>query len=538
MRALFNAKLTHGYLNGCKILDIGTSPARLAGQCDFDGTPLSSRVWSCNPVLDARDHVRQVLHHKSLEKLEASGHHCAHKIQPTQAWLNRQCPVCEGRYDAYMLIDSAYYEDALEGAFHLGAVNRTPVYWVINDYHASLRNGNKTGKACDAESSFVVTKVGPRLSVKVTVNGNILPYEHGIRGTADYCWQYVYNDTDGLSLVVINEIIDKFDNGDTPYIMVRSVAIRAEDLMDSGESLGVANMPKLPLFVADFPQAVEDAEDSIAHYLEDLERDIEAPAAPANSLAEEFSKQAVPFPDSRSTELSWVPQALHNGPIRKDWGWAANCQKQPEAGELEDDDDDDNNAMVVTKLSDVKEVGEYPTNFTDDLAIPEFYHKRLPQAGDKLIDFDKRKEQFKSNCDTWAFVMRNWHSQTEHISIDVRGGRTWVTLTASKKRCGLLCLTDFWGESNTWKAPLDWTIEAYKKLGCKKAIQSIQFTLAECQKSEDFTTVAKICGTNTTALQEAFIIAITIKAQESARLTRACKDIPSLAAYQKTLKNK
>jgi len=512
-RALFNAQLTHGILKGQKILDVGTSPARLAGQNDFDGKPLSARVWSCNPVLDARDHIRQTIHSKSVELLRASGHYCQHALAPDTRWQDHGCNVCGGHYDAYMLIDSGYYKDGLEGAFRLGAEDATPIYWVINDYDACLRAGNKRGHTVDKESTFEVKQVHGSLQVTSTVKGNIMPYKHGVRGTADYVWQYVYNDYDGLDLVVINEVINRFTDGDVPYIMVRSVAIKAPELVKSGENFGVADVPIRPLFVTDFPQAVLDEEDSLEMYLAHVEDAVQMPAV-----------QQAPATDKKL----WPKWGSHKNP----------AEQQPGSSELEDDDD--TTEMVVTSLDErdrlIEQVGDYPTNFESDLSIPEFYHKRIPQAGDKMIDFEKRKETFISNSKLWAAVMRNWHSEVENLTLDVKGGRTWVTLTAAHKTCGFLHFKTLWGESNTYKAPLDWVIEAYKKLGCKKAVQSIQFTLAECQKSDDFTSVAKICRTEITGLQEAFIIALTIKAQEAGRLEQACKVVPSLTRYQASKK--
>jgi hypothetical protein len=218
IRALFFNKITYLYEPKSKILDIGASIVRTSHLIDFDGQPLTKRVFSMCPQISSRDFIRKRTHINNMENV-------FNQCECLGGQLTYRCNNCNGKFQTAMSVDSIYYGGVFEELVHQSLQGAT-CYAAFNDYNTSLNRKGHIGYACDEESHYEIKNS----HVTSFVAGNVAPYHHQfLRTKMARAWQYKYH-LNGHLIYVVFEKIDEFENGDIPYILCRIYALSDEDL--------------------------------------------------------------------------------------------------------------------------------------------------------------------------------------------------------------------------------------------------------------------------------------------------------------------
>jgi hypothetical protein len=478
MRAYLNDKIVYDLVTEDYILDVGTSPARLFGRWDYkyegQECKLSERVYSMAPLITGRDIHRQRTHFyaKMPTMCDCVG-----------GWKRRDCKNCcpDDGFKVAISVDSVYYPGVLEEIVWQTELTGGVGYIVFNDYHHAMRKTGLTGRACDNESHYIIEHhPGKESIVTSTVKGNIAPYEHGFLRTEGEFWQYqMENPTTKEVYFVVFETLSEFWNHDIPYKLCRVVAIDQQFLPDD-EKAGIKGVP-LMSSVFYQTEASINLDDSV-----DL-----SPAKLLSGLSSIGSTEnKTPTPTTSMTE------------------------------------------PVLPKKEEIAE--DFPSLNTLD--VPEFYHKKPPIFGEKIVDFRIRYAREIESFKTWQTIMQAWNSEFELLHTSVENKTTFVTLTAKTKVCCLpfLCSKDrccgLFKRSGHFKAPLKLVMAAYSKIGNKRTIEAERYCVTECQKDDKFIKDNGLTLYDQTMLPEAFIIASAIRAQETLRRHDAEVQIPSMAA--------
>jgi hypothetical protein len=458
MRAAFDDLVKFGYLAGQKIHDIGGSKTRVMSRFDPEGTKMTDRVHTTTPVLSVRDI------HRERTNPEEVPNNC--QCIGGQ-WANRcaECCALAPYWKSAMSVDSIYYPGVMEELMGVLRVSKRAGYVVFNDYHhAYLKNG-KSGRACDAESTYTISGS----TVTSTVKGNVSPYKHGVLKTGGgYSWQYLIKhpspSMQGAEYWMIFETLHEFWNHDIPYKLCRVVCIAENELVNRGFAPRTG-MPDCQTYGLN---------DSIWFDVdEDKARDTEERYR--KEMALYLSKYEDPKPDTKSP----------------------------------------------------------PEISTWQMRIEECKHKNTPEAAQMVIDLNRRIETYRSMYATWDAVVREWnsrvHKTNERFYTTHEADETWATCEISTSAWYTL---GFSLNRTLYKAPLQMVYDAFVRIGQKETIQAIDqaatTALRDYIKERDL-------GHWSNQVQEAFIIARVMRAQQIRRLQTAMMTSSSVSSLTKKL---
>lgn len=258
LRAHFHDLIMYLYEPRGTCLDIGSSPVRMHSRHQ-NGRPLLDRVHMMCPVLDVRDDMRVrdnkmklerlcVEHNKLMEELgdkrvyDPKTHLCAHV-----GGQEREKCRCNDKFDIITSVDSAYYPGVLEEMFDHLIEDDVNGYVVVNDYLQVLLDGSferdpgpfetshkgeifgrpfGKAEAClnsdgVPESYCYYTIEGNQLWVTSTVQGNPMPYYHGVLNLGQKNFVHKYLGKDGKQYYMLFQEMEVCKNGDIPYKMFK-----------------------------------------------------------------------------------------------------------------------------------------------------------------------------------------------------------------------------------------------------------------------------------------------------------------------------
>jgi hypothetical protein len=478
MRALFGDYVMYSYEPRAKILDIGTSLYRLGSRWDMDGKSLCNRVHGTAPIVSPRDFHRQISHRNDvyLANLKEGVHYC----KCVGGFDNQGCKVCRADFDAVMSVDSVYYHGVLEEMALLCSQRQIPGYFVFNDYAIAYSNHGNTGEACDNESHYLVNMEDA--TVRSYVDGNITPYVHPILQTRPFSWQYRLKCKTG-DIAVLCEQLQRFDNGDIPYRLVRMVALEVEYLKKTtGDERfeGVVMLDKYhtPQSLSEFNPYPEGIWVKVSNV-----RDPPLTVSTATTEKTLVDCTTAPIMVSPDVEVRLPPELKPvpspNRPI----------------------------SLEIKKLQQ-----NIPCQYRvedETLHIREYLTKRPIGIGDTVIDFAKRTEVLQSTWEQFKVGVSQAHQkiyitkETEVMVNMVTFHKPWYYLKIFNKA------------KKIYSAPLALVLACYHALGQKNKFSAVAFAVTSLQGklTEEFANLNAVLD-----IYEAMGLAWVIREEQLTRL--------------------